>query len=428
LLFQSLFLLIRKIEPALVILLIIFSIDPNVPDFAGGLIRLGSYLLLFILCVSILIRQGSRLVYIFAQDLLPGLLVVLCLLSYSWSSNPDQTLDAVLPLVRTLIWSICLTASFTPKELMKLLAWAMGIIIVSSFAIILVSPSYGVTETFAGTPAWIGIYKHKQILGRHLPLAAISFLNLALSQGQRRWIPWFFFGLTICFILLSSSKSSLLMLLVALSILPIYSLLQQHYKVKALIGSLGLILFFVVMFATISNLEFIVVDLLGKNMEFNGRTPVWAMTITRGLEHPWLGYGYGAFWHSVSAEAVVRTTWLWQLVQEDVVPHAHNDFIEIFLHIGLVGLVLAIVSFIKLISRIIYLIALTNAREFIWMFQFLTVAIFAACSESNIFIYREFIWAFYVAFAYTTALYCYRLKINGIVNLKDEPIKSTIGN
>lgn len=84
--------------------------------------------------------------------------------------------------------------------------------------------------------------------------------------------------------------------------------------------------------------------------------------------HPWLGYGYAAFWND-------DTRWvqyIWQTVDWRA-PTAHNGYIEVVLEIGLVGLAL----YAWIWGRIIILAVASSRRARLpvasWVLLFLVV-------------------------------------------------------
>jgi O-antigen ligase len=75
--------------------------------------------------------------------------------------------------------------------------------------------------------------------------------------------------------------------------------------------------------------EFIVVDLLGRDMTLTDRTNIWALVLQMET-NPIFGTGFQMFW---SGERLIRM-WLaywWQPMS------AHNGYIETYLDLGLVG-------------------------------------------------------------------------------------------
>jgi O-antigen ligase len=73
--------------------------------------------------------------------------------------------------------------------------------------------------------------------------------------------------------------------------------------------------------------------LLGKDTTLTGRNLVWQESIRLGMRHPTGGYGYGAFWLPwITSQMDPRV---------DFGPgQAHNGYVETFVNLGIVGVVL----------------------------------------------------------------------------------------
>jgi O-antigen ligase len=74
--------------------------------------------------------------------------------------------------------------------------------------------------------------------------------------------------------------------------------------------------------------------LYGKDLTFTGRTVIWRGCFRAIREQLWFGYGLGGVWSNPGAQPTKGI--LSQL--GFIVFHAHNGYIELMLHLGLVGL------------------------------------------------------------------------------------------
>ena len=72
-------------------------------------------------------------------------------------------------------------------------------------------------------------------------------------------------------------------------------------------------------------------ELLNRNQDLTGRTEIWSMVMDAILEHPWLGYGYHAFWRGADGPSVDVRLSGW------IPPHAHNGFLDLALDFGIAG-------------------------------------------------------------------------------------------
>jgi exopolysaccharide production protein ExoQ len=104
-----------------------------------------------------------------------------------------------------------------------------------------------------------------------------------------------------------------------------------HYLILGLLFSILIIL-------TLSNLDFLF-GLLNKNTSLTGRVPLWSYLLGEGLSnHPLLGGGFGFPWSSDQFRLVTQSVIKWGYAPLI----ADNGYVDIFLHFGLIGIVLLI--------------------------------------------------------------------------------------
>src|SRR3546814_13243486 len=73
---------------------------------------------------------------------------------------------------------------------------------------------------------------------------------------------------------------------------------------------------------------------------------IWAPLWERLSTRPWTGFGYGAFWHDPEGPAwALRRALQWD------VPSAHNGWVELWLDVGLGGVLLFGVPFLAVTGR-----------------------------------------------------------------------------
>ena len=77
------------------------------------------------------------------------------------------------------------------------------------------------------------------------------------------------------------------------------------------------------------------IRLLGREPDLTGRAAIWAMVLEMA-PHPLIGAGYESFW---SGDRLVE---IWARMGEDAggIIQAHNGYIEVYLNLGIIGLVL----------------------------------------------------------------------------------------
>ena len=113
-------------------------------------------------------------------------------------------------------------------------------------------------------------------------------------------------------------------------------------------------------------------------------------------EHPWLGYGYGGFWTGRYGEAA--DIWITETWEPG---NSHNGLLDIWLSVGIVGVLLAILAFATIFLRSLKYLRLTRSSSGIWPLWLLTLIVLVNTTESTL-ESRSIIWAFYSAIAIST--------------------------
>jgi O-antigen ligase len=397
--------ILRKIEPVIVVLLLLYFTDVNLPRSYESRFNMLSYGIVLLLVLGT--RQLRRFFYVLVQDPLILMLLGLSLFSFFWSASPDFTANESKVVLRATLLGAYLATRYTPRQIIIFFAWALGIAAVLSFIYAQLNPAYAVTNT-NGQISWRGIYTHKQYFGRTMALAAITFWWCALERWRYRWVGYIGVVATIAMVFLSESRSSLVVLAAALLFVPLSGVFQKSYKLRTVLLFTFLLFFSSVILLFFGNYEFLLIDVLGKDLDLNGRMPIWTAAIQKGTEHLWFGHGFAGFWTSPEAWEVIRGTWAAKVNTSRF--HAHNGFIDLFLDLGLVGLGLMVLSFVLLLTRITKLMGLMEGKEAFWMLQYLVVFFLTNLTIVRTFVTRDTTWILYVALAFSSAVWIKRLE------------------
>ncbi len=86
-----------------------------------------------------------------------------------------------------------------------------------------------------------------------------------------------------------------------------------------------------------------IVRLLPLDTTFTGRTDIWEFALTSLALHPWLGYGFAAFWGNDAIQNLVQDNLIgWTATAA----HSHNGYLDNALTLGIPGLALIVAIFI----------------------------------------------------------------------------------
>ena len=391
----------QKLEFITVCLLILYFTSVNMPEGIVSLIKVASYGVVALLVI--LKGKLQRLTYVGTRDIPLLVLLGVCAASILWSISPNETYNNLKALLRNSLLGVYLATHYTPKQQMHLFALVTGIAAILSF-VLSPLPEYGFAEFGGHQGLWIGIYTHKQILGRMMSLGAISLLITAWDSPKYRNWALFGFVLAVLLVLLSGSRTAWIALGVSMSFMPFYKIFKQKYRQRTILLVFAVLITQVVVVFITSNIETIVVDLLGKNLELSSRTDIWNFAIQQGLEKPLLGYGYRAFWPSLSLDFIASKFW------RTTAFHAHNGFLDVFLQLGFIGLLSCCFSFFLIIPRVLKLMSVSNSLENFWMLQYILAIFTFNLTERSTFLSNDSLWIFTISICLSTSIYYQRLK------------------
>ena len=355
--------------------------------FPDSLVQL-SLVATYFISIALLAMRPKTLVLALRRNYFLFSLLLFTSASFIWSDSPITTLYFSVKLVGTSLFGIYLGVRFKSSEILQFLVYVFTFGALFSVLFSLVLPDYGTNQG-----SWNGIYRHKNFLGRLMILNVLFSSLLRPTKLSKRIFKKVVIGLSFSLILLSNSKGALTYFLIMVIISSIlYYLLSLKDMIAIPLALIVMCITFFVALLTALNIEFLVTDLLGKDLTFTGRTDIWNACIYMLREKPLLGYGYAAFWRglgSPSEYVLLRANWL-------AIPHAHNGFLDLSLEIGLLGLALFIISLLYNFLKIIIQTYRCHSKDFLWCFFYLMCIILFNISESEFLKNNTLAWVLYV--------------------------------
>jgi O-antigen ligase len=188
---------------------------------------------------------------------------------------------------------------------------------------------------------WRGTFGHKNVAAP--VMAMLILIGIYLMERRALVVGLAIVSLSGVFLLMTGGKSATALLALTFML----SGLVVAVKNLVLRGCLSLLPLLGLNLLTIGSVfsdRFSnIVKLLPLDATFTGRTDIWEFAISALGLHPWLGYGFAAFWGTDS---------LLSLVQDDQIEwaisaaHSHNGYLDNTLTLGIPGLVLIIAIFV----------------------------------------------------------------------------------
>jgi Lipid A core - O-antigen ligase and related enzymes len=305
--------------------------------------------------------------------------------------------SGVFPLLRVTLFGVYLSSRYNLRQQYRLLCWALGVCALFSLLVAVAMPTYGVMgslgtqEDIIHAGAWRGIYVHKNILGNVMALSSTSFLVLLTSKQFSRTLCLIFLGVSVFLVFMSSSATSLV-LVVSLAAVNIFCRIFRM-QVQKLIAftSAGIVLMSYTLVMLYENFG-AVAGILGRDPNLTGRVGLWMALSDNIKEHFWFGYGYNAFWLSVNQ----RLADVWSPAGRLSPTHSHNGFLDLWLDLGLIGLIVFLLGFGLSYLRAALLIRRSGSWTAIFSFLFLTYLFQVNQTESAL-VREGLLWLLYVS-------------------------------
>lgn len=317
-------------------------------------------------------------------------LLVVCSLSFLWSIDPGLSMRRSFAILMTTVAGLYIGTRYSWQTLLRAFAITWLIVAMVSFFTAVLVPSFGrMQDVHVG--AWQGLYFEKNQLGGHMSRAAVFAGFLAIMDRQHRGLWTGLLALSVALVLLSTSKSSLLGLLVGLGVLALCAWMKQGVRVGLITIWMGAIVVAAAgaVFLIAPELVF---QLLGRDATLTGRTDIWMILAENISQKPLLGYGYGAFWGPDS----VPGNWLREALQWDA-PTAHNGWLEVTIALGLTGLALLALDFLMTVWRA--MLAAIDTWTGVFALAFCAQFFLFSLSESASLQQNSIVWLIYVAIA-----------------------------
>jgi O-antigen ligase len=265
-----------------------------------------------------------------------------CGISIFWS---DYTLVAGKRWFRGLGDVIMLLVIFTDPSwriALKRVLTRVGVLLLPiSVLLIKYFPYWGRAYGQDGTAYWTGVAAGKNSLGMISLIFGLSavwcFLGAYRSRENRFRTRHLVAHGTVVVIALwllwvANSKTSLVCFVLACSLM-IVTTFSTFARKPAVLFSMVITLVsiaFAVLFLGVGGGA---LEAMGRNSSLTGRTDIWKVVI-KFADNPWVGSGYESFWLGKRLEQIADA------LNVKLLNQAHNGYIEIYLNLGWIGVVL----------------------------------------------------------------------------------------
>jgi exopolysaccharide production protein ExoQ len=305
------------------------------------------FAILLIMAIGVLVRRGRGVVTVLTANWPILIYFLYCLASVFWSPYPDVALKRWIKAIGDVVMILIVVTDEQPVPALRRLFSRVGFILLPvSLLFIKYYPNLGRGfEPWSGAPMDYGVTLDKNELGvitLVLLLGAIwRVLPLLRSDknrpDRRRCLiaQGALLVLGIALLKFANSDTSTVSFVFGATLLLVTSLRFFRRNPTAVHVFVLALVFIVGSWVTLGGVAS-VAHALGRNSHLTGRTDIWAAVIPLAPD-PLVGAGFESFW--LSPRVHER---LWELFPGLPLNEAHNGYIEVYLELGWVGVVLIV--------------------------------------------------------------------------------------
>jgi len=303
-----------------------------------------------------------------------SLVIVLAFVSTLWSIYPEVTLRRSVAFLFTTTFAIYVALRYSFPEIVRMLATALSILMVLSYAAVFLMPSIGL-DSAMHVGAWKGIFWQKNVTGRMMVWLVLCLLWLDWTREGKRWVVRPLLALALLLIVMSQSGTGLVTSILVTAALLSTALVRGNIRRFAPALAL-LVLIGIVGVTSGASFWHDILYMLGRDPTLTGRTVLWEHTLHSVEQRFLLGWGYGAYWYGAYGPGST-------FVQGWGIDSAHNGWIEVWLDLGLPGVLLMV----AILGRVLFQSFLAarygaNRAEPAWIFAIGCALLVISISES----------------------------------------------
>ena len=385
-----------------VLILCFFGVTGSIPGIApnqaaemtgvapSGLmvfVGLGSQIVVDAAIAMLILRYLPRLASCGYAMQWAAALAIFSVLSIAWSQEPLLSARRSLPFALAAVFGLYLAARFPLERQLSMLQAAFLLLAFGSAVAALGFPQVGLDASTGHTGNWQGVFTQKNACGRAMVFASA----VVLAQGRpTAWRIFMLVSFGLVLVMSGSRGAWAIEVLLVAAVALLHALARVERSARpwiaaacaaVAVGAIGL-----------GKMLFpLLTALAGRDATLTGRTAIWAEVWHAILRQPWLGYGFSAFWQGskgASFDVVVALKF--------VLFHAHNGFLEIWLELGAVGLVLFVFSYIRGCYQLWPIIRAGDVRAAAWPASVLLLILAYDFDENTLLTFNGLFWVLYV--------------------------------
>lgn len=289
------------------------------------------------------------------------MLGIIFLVSLLVTDSISKQLTMIFHFSLTAFFGLWMADYFEEKRLLELLYYAQIFIILANLLTLFVFRGAGFYHEDGYGLTFRGLYTQKNGLGGEMALGAIMQMALAFVKLRSRELLsnsfLLVFLVQLSMLVVSQSTSSMLTVFMA-AVFLIHLYLHRDQEPRYQWGFLYTVINILFLFGTSTILPIIapMLEALGKDATLTGRTPMWAGIIAfMQTSHTFTGYGLLHFWETPAAIRGLQGMYERNSWYRTMLFGAHNQLLELWLDIGLIGIAVYFTAVYRCFRRVKYL-------------------------------------------------------------------------
>lgn len=329
------------------------NIDPLDAYMEGNPLNSAVFAVLIAAGVAVLLQRRLDWGKLLVQNRWIWLYFMYCAISILWSDYPFVSFKRWIKDVGNVVMALVILSEHRPYQAVGVVLRRLAFLVVPlSVLFIKYYPDLG-RAYHMGLPMFVGVSTSKNGLGAVCLLSGIYFCwRLFLNRreeveigGHLRVTVDIVFLATLAWLFyMANSATSYACMVVAICLFLVSRLPMLAREPRRLV-TLGIItVSLIALLESTLDISDMIIAILGRDPTLTERVPMWNMLLEWDT-NPYIGVGYESFWSGA------RLAHIWE--NWPGIIQSHNGYIDLYLNIGLVGLVLLLLCVISGLGNVV---------------------------------------------------------------------------
>jgi O-antigen ligase len=285
-------------------------------------------------------------------------------LSVIWSDMPSTSAFNCLRMIINLVLVIYLFERYSANDIQRLVMLVGCVAAAGSLFLVFVLPQYGLqTRGVYALGAWEGIFGQKNLCGLEMLLLLLPAFFVKLTGTHARSLRIGYIVTVLVIIAMTRSAGAWVVGSLCVAFVALLKFTTRMPRKDAAVVVISIIGAGAVLGALAFSYYDALMYALGKDPTMTGRTVLWDGLTHLAMKRPLCGYGYTAFWQGIvkgpSRSLALQMGWLG-------LAGAENGVLEMWLELGLIGVLLYLAIFLRAVKDAFYCIGRGASSAALW--------------------------------------------------------------